>query len=61
MMEVSGAGSIIVTEESGRPKIQGCGSKFNRVSGSGIRIRIQEGKMTHKSRKNLRNFMFLSA
>jgi hypothetical protein len=35
---------------------QGFGSGFNQVSRSGsvfgIRIRIQEGKMTHKSRKN---------
>jgi hypothetical protein len=44
---------------------QGFGSEFNRVSGSGfvfgIRIRIREGEVTHKSRKKLRNLMFLSA
>jgi hypothetical protein len=27
-------------------------------SGFGIRIRIQEGEMTHKRRKKLRSFMF---
>jgi hypothetical protein len=32
----------------------GCGSGFNRVSGS----RSRRAKMTHKSRKKIRNFMF---
>jgi hypothetical protein len=43
--------------KGGRGEGQGFGSGFNQVSGSGsvfgIRIRIQEGKMTHESRKIL--------
>jgi hypothetical protein len=41
------------------------GSGFNRVSGFvsvfGSRSESRRAKMTHKSRKNLRNFMFCSA
>ncbi len=49
--------ALLYTAQLGKStteKYPGCGSGLNRVSGSGSR----RAKMTHKSRKKLKNFMF---